>query len=181
MAGRASSNYRSAWSFLVACLCFGLLFYVADTDLLLRYNGNGVEDPVELVADEEKPMAKVPPVVAEAKVEAKAEAFNTPLFEQTTGTWWTRFDASNDVEDYPHIVYIKSKKVGGSTVGGVVRRIAFHHGLRNAGPDTDRKSTPWIPSGDIPGVWSAHGTYLCWLNLVSFTASYPYDGVRECV
>ena len=52
------------------------------------------------------------------------------------------------------IVFVKMTKVGGSTVGGVVRRIAAHHGLAGV---ADGMYTGWAKNGcRTPGVWANH-------------------------
>ena len=49
-----------------------------------------------------------------------------------------------------NIVFVKPTKVGGSTFGGVMRRISAHHGI--SGYDDDH----WIESQ--PGIWANHET-----------------------
>ena len=56
-----------------------------------------------------------------------------------------------DVSRKPSLVFIKASKVGGSTVGGVARRIGEQFGLSGT---RDRN---WISSE--PGVWANHREY----------------------
>ena len=56
-----------------------------------------------------------------------------------------------NVSRIPSLVFVKPSKVGGSTVGGVVRRIGDQFGLSGT------RDAKWISSE--PGVWANHGKY----------------------
>lgn len=54
-----------------------------------------------------------------------------------------------------NLVFLKVMKVGGSTVGGVMRRIAHHHGLEGV---HESKYKNWTAC-ETPSVWAGHATY----------------------
>lgn len=78
----------------------------------------------------------------------------------------------------PSLVFVKMHKVGGSTVGGVVRRLGEQFGLSGT---RDRK---WISSQ--PGVWANHATYSSLRKKISklrhsFVIGWVRNPVERCL
>ncbi len=78
-----------------------------------------------------------------------------------------------------NIVFIKPHKVGGSTAGGVFRRIANKHGL--SGWETSN----WVKKE--PGIWANHGKRslmehrIARLNMPSFVVTWVRKPVTRCL
>lgn len=142
---------KKAIFFIIALLVFSVLFYTVDVELLGEYFRSSTVSALR--APGSKDEETLLPRTSSRSADSSGSGIISSSGKGRRD--WQRFDKSLD---HPNIVYIKAKKVGGSTVGGVVRRIAWHYELSNAGPDTSRQKQLWIPKDNQPGVWACHGT-----------------------
>lgn len=81
------------------------------------------------------------------------------------------------------LVYIKQAKVGGSTFGGVMRRIGKRHGLHHA-----RDGPNWLPQASLKfegseSVWANHGARhdLRWMLDIDMPNAFTITTVRDPV